>query len=144
MKREFLGEVLQTIYLDISVYENSEMYIHQTNSEEMQRKTYIAKEHTLEDIFHGLEKAIHPRYTKVIIDCNPETTKFIIKWIDDKYNKHISKVDEIIVAENGLTQRICIEEQMLEMVQVVKYYPKRIDIKEFMAKRITCILKALE
>ena len=144
MKRVFLGEVLQTIYLDISVYENSIMYIHQTGSEEMHQKTYIAKQHTLEDILHDLDKQIHPRYTKVIVDINPHSFKIVQKIIDDKYNKYIAKVEKIIIENDKLKTITIIEEQMLEMVQVVKYHPKRIDVKEFMANTVVYLMKDIQ
>ena len=94
MKRVFLGELLQTIYLDVSVYENSYMYIHKINNDEMYKTTYIAKKHNLEDILNDLYKQIHPRYTKVIIDCgivNNKMIKNIIitfqRWINLKLIK---------------------------------------------------------
>ena len=137
MKRVFLGEVLQTIYLDICVYENTEIWVNQTGSEEVQRKTYIAKEHNLEDMFNYLKKRIHPRYTKVIIDSNPDTTKIIVKWIDEKYNNYVRGAKD----DFGT---IIIEEQMLEMVQVVKYHPKRIDVKEFIANKTVYLMKDIK
>ena len=135
MKRVFLGELLQTIYLDVSVYENSYMYIHKINNDEMYKTTYIAKKHNLEDILNDLYKQIHPRYTKVIIDCGIVNNKMIRDMIDKKYNNYIPKVDKLKIDKNGVIKRLFIPEQMLEMVQVVMYNPKRIDVKQFIKNK---------
>jgi len=89
MKREFLGKVLQTIYLDVFVRDNSSVWIHQTGSKEMTQKTFIVGQHDLQDIFHYLENKIHPRYTKIIIDANHDIKKLVMKWIDEKYNNYV-------------------------------------------------------
>ena len=133
MKREFLGEVLQTIYLNICVYNDSYVYIHQTDSKEMVKKRFPKDVSNLQDIFSELEERIHPRYTKVIVDSNHDTYKIVLKWIDDKYNNFIPK-DNILFKED----------KMLEMVQVVKYNPKRIDVKKFMANKTIYLMKELK
>ena len=124
MKREFLGEILQTIYLDICIRDDSYIYVYQNDSEIMTKFRFIEKRNTLREILWKLENVIHPRYTKVIVDSNPNTTKLIIQWIDEKYNKFVPQTLPIIR-----------EDTMLEMVQVVKYHPKRIDIKKFMENK---------
>ena len=122
MKREFLGEVLQTIYLDVFVYDDSYMYVHQTGSEEMTKIKFPEKSDNIYNIFQELVKQIHPRYTKVIIDANTLVKTVLRNFIDDKFN---NKTIDILTKEDV----------MLEMVQVILYNPKRIDVKKFMAEK---------
>lgn len=130
MKREFIGELLQTIYCDISIRDNSIVYSNHTGSDEILLKPFAANENNLENILQYLEKKIHPRYTKVVLDINPQTYRIVEKWIDDRYNKHTPRtVIEKREFINGIPtiRNIIIPETMIELVQVIKYHPKRID-----------------
>ena len=144
MKRVFLGEVLQTIYLDIFIQNDSYIYTHQVNTKEMMEFRFPKDVSNLQDIFSKLENLIHPRYTKVIVDSNHDTFKNIIKWIDDKYNNYVSGFDDTMIDEKGIKTRVHFPEQMVEMVQVIKYHPKRIDVKEFMANKTIYLMKNLK
>ena len=132
MNREFLGKVLQTIYLDIYIREDSYIYVQQIKSKETTKFRFPKDVSNLQDILKKLEKLIHPRYTKVIIDSNLDTMKLITQWIDNKYNNFIPKNPIMKV------------DTMLEMVQVVKYHPKRIDVKKFMANKTIYLTKDLK
>jgi regulator of sigma D len=112
---------LQTIYLDICIYENSTIYIKDEITKKL-KTIDLGKLKCLLDIFPTLDKLIHPRYTKVIIDGGA-TTEIVIDYIDNKHNRFVEKDDFLIL-----------EDVMFEMVEVRK--ATRQEIKDWKKKEI--------
>ena len=114
MKRVTLIDHLQTIFFDLGIFENSTIYIQDVIIQKV-KKIELGKLDGALNAFKELEKYIHPRYTKVILDCGSSLNQFMLNLIDEKHNHYIEKCQEL-----GM-----FEDQMLEMVEVEIFRPYR-------------------
>ena len=109
MIRESICEVLKEIYVDVNYHGDSHIIIKEIGGDRV--TIYKTSCHDgFEGIFNELGKAIHPRYTRVIIDGGLYATP-IFYWIDDKYNFYLRQLGDM---------RVKTIRTMIELVEVRK------------------------
>jgi len=120
MKRISLIDHLQTIFINLSIFKKSVIYIQEVRTKEV-KKIELGNMLNLLNAFKEVDKYIHARYTKVILDCGTNMNNPMLNLIDEKYNNFIERCPLVGI----------FEDQILEMVEVEVFNPNKKYANEF-------------